>query len=103
MDKLSRKYVMLGIDALLTVLAACGAVLLRFEGFPPQMRAGVVFLLVPLVLARLVSFASSNVSSGLGICQHRGTLATMKAVTVGTIISGFFSFAVIQQPIPAAL
>ena len=31
-DKLARKYIMLGVDAILTVTAAFAAVLLRFEG-----------------------------------------------------------------------
>ena len=33
MDKLIRQYIMIGVDALLTVAAALAAVLLRFEVF----------------------------------------------------------------------
>jgi FlaA1/EpsC-like NDP-sugar epimerase len=103
-DKLSRKPVMLGIDALLTMIAACGAVLLRFEGFPPQMQAGLASLLVPLVAARLVSFYFFGMYRRVWEYASIGELlATIKAVTVGTVISGFFTFAVIQQSIPRSV
>lgn len=104
MDKLIRQYIMIGVDALLTVAAALAAVLLRFEGFPGQLRAAFVPFVLSLVALRLVSFHLLGMYNSVWQYASIGELVTtIKAVTVGTVVAGFAAFAVLQQPIPRSV
>ena len=73
MDKLIRQYIMIGVDALLTVAAALAAVLLRFEGFPGQLRAAFVPFVLSLVALRLVSFYLLGMYNSVAVCKYRRT------------------------------
>ncbi len=104
MDKLARKYIMLGVDAILTVTAAFAAVLLRFEGFPEQARAVFLPFVLPHVLMRLVSFNVLGMYNSVWQYASIGELVTtIKAVTGGTIVSGFALLVVLRLPIPRSV
>ena len=103
-DKLARKYIMLGVDAILTVTAAFAAVLLRFEGFPEQARAVFLPFVLPHVLMRLVSFNVLGMYNSVWQYASIGELVTtIKAVTGGTIVSGFALLVVLRLPIPRSV
>lgn len=104
MEKISRTYSMLAVDALLTVLAFLGSILLRFEGFPAQMWSTYIPFLMPLVIIRLISFYFFGMYNRVWEYASIGELvATIKAVSVGTVICGFIAFALIQQPVPRSI
>lgn len=104
MDKLSRKYIMLGVDALLTIAAAFAAVFLRFEGFPAQVKAIFLPFVLPLVALRLVSFYLLGMYNSVWQYASIGELVTtIKAVTVGTVVTGFAAIAVLQLAVPRSI
>ena len=104
MDKQKRKPIMMGIDTLITAAAALAAVLLRFESFPAQMRAVFAPFVVTLVLARLVSFYLLGMYNSVWQYASIGELiTTIETVTIGTVVTGFITSALIQKPIPRSV
>lgn len=95
---------MLGVDALLTIATAFAAVFLRFEGFPAQVKAIFLPFVLPLVALRLVSFYLLGMYNSVWQYASIGELVTtIKAVTVGTVVTGFAAIAVLQLAVPRSI